>query len=106
MPESKARDRGQEHPGVDLDRALPELLPVDYTGAVAQVEDVPRVEGPVDQLTGLLAGLHPNQLLGGFFGVGTEESVGRPSHARGNTRLIDHAPRSTSRTEPNPPAIS
>src|SRR5437867_13233029 len=102
MPESKARNRGQEHPGVDLDRALPELLPVDYTGSVAQVEDVPRVEGPVDQLTGLLRGLHSNQLLGGCFVVGIEELVGRLEHGRGNTCLIEHAPRSAWRPDPNP----
>lgn len=40
VPEAEARERGQEHASVDLDRPLAKALPIDYAWAVAQVEDV------------------------------------------------------------------
>jgi hypothetical protein len=49
MSQTEAGDGREEHARVHFDRPLPELLPIDHTGAVPQVEDVASVEGPMDE---------------------------------------------------------
>src|SRR5205814_1220741 len=49
-------DGRQEGAGVELPRPLAEAFPVDHSGAVAQVEQVASVQGPVHQARGRLHG--------------------------------------------------
>src|SRR6266702_5330477 len=88
-----SRHRGQEHGGVEFQRSLPEVSPVDHTHSVVLIQHVPVVQRAVYESWHTVTRLRVRQRLAYRARGGSERSVYGDELGDASARLAEHVSR-------------